>query len=356
MPSCSQALHELSDIYDEDSSDTYVSLYYDGRDKRFLRRRTNAIRRALGKEARENFEATMEHIQEYLEEQRGPVAIFASSRHDFFYTMHPTTTPDNALIVDSSPYIRPLAALADEWRAFSLLLLNHHHARLYDVSCSEVAVQEELSTQIQSKHSKGGWSQARFQRIRTGAINRFYDQVVEMLPDDPLIIAGPGQAKNEFHNRLPDHVSDRVVAVIDTEMDDEHALLQASLEKAAAHEQRHHEDLAARLKKEVLTDGLAAYGVEAVQQAARNGQVEVLLVEKDYRLPGWICERCQLVKPGVAATCTNCSQAVSKVDVVEEIIEFAGRTDAIVEFLDSDILQDFGHVAALLRYTYQGNR
>jgi len=355
MPSCSQALHELSDIYDEQSNDTYVSLYYDGRDKRFLRRRTKAIQRALDKATRENFDATMEHVQEYLDGQSGPVALFASSRHDFFYAMQPTTTPDNALIVDSSPYIRPLAALADEWRAFSLLLLNHHHARLYDVSCSEVAVQEELSTQIQSKHSKGGWSQARFQRIRTGAIKRFYDEVAEMLPDGPLIIAGPGQAKHEFHNQLPGHIQERVVAVIDTEMDDERELLQASLEKAAAHERRHHDDLVARFKKEVLTDGLAAYGVETVQQAARNGQVEVLLVEKDYRLPGWICERCQLVKPGVAATCSNCGQPVSKVDVVEEIIEFAERTDATVEVLDEEALQDFGHVAALLRYTYQGN-
>ena len=355
MPSCSQALHELSEIYDKESRDTYVSLYYDGRDNRFLRRRTKAVQRALDDAERENFEATMENIQAYLETHTGPIAIFASNRHDYFYPVQLTTPPDNALIVDSSPYVRPLAALADEWRAFSLLLLNHHHARLYDVSCSEVAVQEELYTQIQSKHSKGGWSQARFQRIRTGAIKRFYDEVAEALPDGPLILAGPGQAKNEFHNQLPGHVQERVVAVIDTEMDDEPALLQASLKEASAHEQQHHEKLLARLKKEILTDGLATYGVDDVREATHNGQVEILLIEKDYRLPGWICERCQLVRPGRATTCSNCGQPVSKVDVFEEIIEFAERTDATIEFLDGKMLQDFGHVAALLRYTAQGN-
>lgn len=355
MPSCSQALHDLSGVYDEESRDTYVSLYYDGRDSRFLRRRIKEVRRALEGAEQKNFNATMDHIQEYLDGQSGPTAIFASHRHDFFYAMQPTTAPNNALVVDSSPYVRPLAALADEWRAFSLLLLNHHHARLYDVSCSEIAVPEELSAQIQSKHSKGGWSQARFQRIRTGAISRFFDDVAAALPDGPLILAGPGQAKQEFHNRLPGHVQDRVVAVIDTEMDDERELLQASLEEASAQEQRRHEELVAKLKKEVLTEGLAAYGVEVVQQAAQNGQVEVLLVEKGYRLPGWICERCQLVRPGAATRCSNCGQPVSKVDVVEEIIEFAQRTDATVEFLEGDAMEGFGHIAALLRYTIQGN-
>lgn len=355
MPSCSQALHQLSGIYDEQSSDTYVSLYYDGRDGRFLRRRTKAIQRALDGHERENFNATMEHIHTHLDANSGPVAIFASDRHDFFYAMQPTVTPDNALIVDSSPYIRPLAALADEYQAFALLLLNHHHARLYDISCSEVAITEELSTHIRSKHSKGGWSQARFQRIRTGAINRFFDEVAEALPDGPLILAGPGQAKHEFRNRLPSHLQERVIAVIDTGMNDERGLLQASLEETSVHERRHHDELLARLKKEVLTDGLASYGVDAVQQAARNGQVEVLLVEKDYRLPGWICERCQLLRPGAATRCSSCGQPVSKVDVVEEIIEFTERTDGFVELLDSDALENFGHVAALLRYRIQGN-
>ncbi len=355
MPSCSQALHELSEIYDEASNDTYLSLYYNGRDERFLRRRTNTVQRALDGAERKNFDATMERIHGYLAGQSGPIAVFASDRHDFFYAMQPTATAPNMLVVDSSPYIRPLAALADEWRAFSLLLLNHHHARLYDISCSEVAVQEDLSTRIKNRHSKGGWSQARFQRIRTGAINRFFDEVAEVLPDDPLILAGPGQAKHEFHNRLPSHVQEQVIAVIDTEMDDERALLQASLEEASAYERQHHEELLTRLKREVLTDGLAAYGVEAVQRAAQNGQVEVLLVEKDYRLPGWICERCQLVRPGAAARCSSCGQPVSKVDVVEEIIEFAERTDAAVEFPAGEAMEDFGHVAALLRYRIQGN-
>ncbi len=355
MPSCSQALHDLAEIYDPESRNTYISLYHDGQDHKFLRRRTKEIRRALEGEERENFDATMEQIHAYLDGHGSPRAIFASDRHDFWYAMQPTVSPDNALIVDSSPYIRPLAALADEWRAFSLLLLNHHHARLYDVSCSEVAVQDELSTQIQSKHSKGGWSQARFQRIRTGAINRFFDNVTAELPDGPLILAGPGEAKNELYNRLPGHVQERVVAVIDTEMDDERSLLDASLTEATAHEQRHHDELLARLKKEVLTDGLAAYGTEAVQRAARNGQVEVLLVEKGYRLPGWICERCQLVHPGTATTCSNCGSPMSKVDMVEEIIEFAERTDAAIEFLDSEALENFGHLAALLRYRPDGN-
>ncbi|MEA2055019.1 MAG: hypothetical protein U9O96_07960, partial [Candidatus Thermoplasmatota archaeon] len=109
-------------------------------------------------------------------------------------------------------------------------------------------------------------------------------------------------------------------------------------------------DMLEKLRKEILTDGLAVYGIDATKEAVRNGQVEMLLVEKDYKLRGWICEQCQIVGKGIANKCFNCGNSVSEVDVIEEIIEFAERTDTIVKFIDDDEIKNFGHIAALLRY------
>jgi peptide subunit release factor 1 (eRF1) len=42
---------------------------------------------------------------------------------------------------------------------------------------------------------------------------------------------------------------------------------------------------------------------------------------------------------------------VSQVDVIEEIIEFAQRTDTKIEFVDNNpILQELGGVGGLLRF------
>ena len=105
-----------------------------------------------------------------------------------------------------------------------------------------------------------------------------------------------------------------------------------------------------QLKQEILKDGLAVYGIEETLTAARNGQVELLLIEKDYKPKGWICEHCQLAETGTVKKCPNCGNNVSEVDVLEEILEFAKRTNATVEFTSDPELADLGHVGALLRF------
>jgi len=38
------------------------------------------------------------------------------------------------------------------------------------------------------------------------------------------------------------------------------------------------------------------------------------------------------------------------VDVIEEIIEFAERTDADIEFTDDEEISNLGHIGAILRF------
>jgi len=42
-----------------------------------------------------------------------------------------------------------------------------------------VEYEKDISKTIMGKHKKGGWSQARFQRIRKGAISQFISGAVE---------------------------------------------------------------------------------------------------------------------------------------------------------------------------------
>ncbi len=48
--------------------------------------------------------------------------------------------------------------------------------------------------------------------------------------------------------------------------------------------------------------------------------------------------------------CPYCGKKTSQVDMLEEIIEFAERTDAEVEFTDDEEIANLGHVAGLLRF------
>jgi peptide chain release factor subunit 1 len=231
--------------------------------------------------------------------------------------------------------------------------LDSHFAKLFSVSLGELDRQKTLQADIMNRHKKGGQSQARFQRLRQGAIHRFLKEVIEALEqvaDEQIILAGPGQTKKQFQELLPKHLSEKIVDVIDVDIDEEHRILAESLQIISKKETEASSHAVERLRAEILQDGLSVYGYEDTIHAVKNGQVEVLILEKDFHQKGWICETCQLVKPGNSRTCPICYNPTSEADVLEEILEFAERTDARIEFTDDELIRELGHVGALLRY------
>lgn len=352
MDACIGDIKELSHIYDEESRDMFVSVYSDGKDTRFLQKREGACRAVLEGEELTNFVKTMELIRKHLK-RKSAVAIFASDAHGYMKVVQLPNPLPNMLVVDSSPYIRPLAEMTGEWEPFTLVLINTNHVKLFLVSCGTITKKEEKSFDVMNKHKKGGWSQARFQRLRKGSIHSFFSEIISYVKataEGDIIIAGPGQAKHEFKRLLPEHMRRSVVAVLDSDMDDEQHLFSESLAIMAERERKEQQTLMEHIKREILKDGLAAYGVDETLEAAREGRVEVLVVEKGYTERGWLCEHCQNAGRGRMERCPVCSGRTSRVDVIEEIVEFAERTDATVEFTDEKELRNLGHVAALLRY------
>jgi peptide chain release factor subunit 1 len=177
-----KVIKSLSKRYDEESKDTFVSVYLNRRDdSNFLKRRIHVCESLLDKDEQKNFQSTIEKITSFLDKnQENDISLFASDKHDFFTWTSLPTTINNALIVDSSPYIRPLVRIVDEWESFTLVLLNSHQAKIFSVNLGKAEQEKRLSSDIMNKHKKGGWSQARFQRIRKGAIHDFFQRLVNI--------------------------------------------------------------------------------------------------------------------------------------------------------------------------------
>jgi len=351
----SEFIRELSEIYDSDSNDNYISLYLHKKtDRKFINRRIRTCRSILKGDLLKNFNDTIEDIEATLKKNISDnVAIFASHKHNFLRYLPMSVQIKNLLIVDSSPYIRPLARIQDEWESFTLLLVSSNYAKIFSVSMGKVNDTKKLSADIMNKHKKGGCSQARFNRLRKGAINAFLSEVAEALRDrvdDRIIIAGPGTPKIHFIGMLPKETKDKIIDIVDISIDDEKKLLKESVHLISEREQRESHKAVQHLKEEILKDGLAVYGPKETLNAVKNGQVELLLIEKDYKFHGWICENCQVVGEGTKKLCPYCSKKTSEVDVLEEILEFAERTDAEIEFTDDEEIADLGHVGAILRF------
>ena len=348
-------IRELSEIYDRDSNDTYISIYLNkDANKKFIERRIKACESILQGEELKNFTNSMKDIEDVIKKNKGNnIAIFTSHKHNFLKYLPLNVKIKNLLIVDSSPYLRPLARIHDEWESFTLLLVNSNYAKIFSISMGQVETTKKLSADIMNKHKKGGFSQARFNRLRKGAIHEFLSEVIEALQkraDERIIIAGPGQAKLQLKSMLPKNLEDHLVETIDVNIDDEKELLKESIQLVSEKEKQKSHEAVQHLKQEILKDGLAAYGIEETMDAVKNGQVELLIIEKDCKLPGWICEHCQLVKQGTNETCPYCGKKTSKVDILEEILEFAERTDAEIEFTDDEEIAKLGHIGAILRF------
>jgi peptide chain release factor subunit 1 len=210
-----------------------------------------------------------------------------------------------------------------------------------------------------NKHKKGGMSQARFQRLRKGAIDHFMKEVAEsaekLFVEDHvtrIIVAGPGSAKSKIGDFLSQDLRGKIVGIVNADFDEPEMSLVHEAEEVVLNDEREiSENHVKRLCEEVLKHGLAVYGPRETIESARNGQIEILLVSKGNRVGGWRCEKCGILGMGQRDACTNCGTQTPNVDLIEEIIELAERTDARIEFVDKNpILDDLGGIGGLLRF------
>lgn len=363
-------IKKLSDIYDRKNRDSFVSLYLcveRGINYKYIKRREKDCISVLmvDRELLSNFISSMEKIKNYLNrcgkaKRTKSVVIFVSELNNFFAAFQLSLPITNSLIVDTSPYIRPLARLRDEYESYGLILLDNNQAKLYTVSSGVIKDSKKCSAEIMNRHKKGGMSQMRFQRLRKGAIDSFFKEVVEEFQKlyrkeeeiTKIIIAGPGAAKVRLKNFLPKQMRVQVLDVVDADIDiEESKLIRATMKKVMADERRRSIETVTKLRTEVLKDECAVHGIRDTLKAVRNGQAELLIVTKNLKIRGWICENCQCVRVGIKNVCPYCNEKTSEVDVIEEIIEFAERTNTPIEFVRSnEILNELGGVGALLRY------
>jgi len=127
---------ELAEVYDSGSNNTFISLYMNEFDKKFIERRSNACKSILKEDAHlyKNFEKTLDMIFDYIHKrEKHGIVIFASYANKFFRAYNVSVPVENLFVVDSSPYIKPIVELIDRYESYGLILINSHKAKMYVV-------------------------------------------------------------------------------------------------------------------------------------------------------------------------------------------------------------------------------
>lgn len=362
-------LRALAERYDPESRQVHVSLYADLMDDRHgavLERRHREIRAALkGNEARAGLDKAMGRAMAAYEKARAQprsrsVAAFAGP--DGFVEAHGLQSKmATRLVYDSSPYVAPLARYADDNESFVLVLLDSERAAIFVVWAGRDELRHELETSLIGRHRHGGMSQMRFQRHRKGQVDRFLDYVGEHLTAimkaeevQRIAVAGPGTAKRDFVERLPQALRGQVVAVQDADFKAAGLTDDALVRRFTAlmRDEEAKQDLAwvEGLRRELLIGELATTGALDCARHAAAGRVERLVVLGGATSPGAKCEAHQEVFLR-GGTC-HCGAAGADVDLINEAVEFTLRSDGLSEFIDPPeaFLDGVGGIGAILRW------
>jgi len=240
-------------------------------------------------------------------------------------------------------HVEFLEPMVEESEVYGIIIIERDQATIALLKPSGFVILEEIEDYIPGKHSKGGQSQRRFDRIIEQMVEEFYKKVAErassylipLLNEGKLkgiLVGGPGYAKIDFIRG--DYLDYRLKQMIigepyDVSYQGEPGVREIVMKASNAIKGQRYieavgaiEEFKAHLAKD---DGLALYGLNEIKRALEIGAVRKLVVLED----------------------------LSEAEELEKMAESRG---AEIHYISSSlpegewIKKTFGGVVAILRY------
>ncbi len=306
---------------------------------------------------------------------------------EVYFIQPPDMVPTYIYHCDSQFLLDPIKDMLVEKGAYGLLVVDRGEATVGILKGKHIDVVKRIGSTVPGKHSRGGQSQKRFERLIEIAAHEYFkrvgDYASEIFLNTPdlrgVIVGGPGPTKNFFMDEgyLHHDILQKIMGVMDTSYTNEFGireLVDSSSEilkdLGVAKEKKLVQDFLGEVVKD---HGLAAYGLDEVKQYLKIGAVETVLISEDLEsFKATIsCSSCghteertvrNLQKLEIEledAGCPECKENSLGMDeytsTLDELAEAAEKTGGRVEVISTETeegeqLKSFGGVAALLRF------
>ncbi|MHC5055839.1 MAG: baeRF10 domain-containing protein [Planctomycetota bacterium] len=314
------------------------------------------------KDEREHFDENCALVMKYLEKnpfESGSVAIFSCWALDYLLAVPLAAKVPDLVQVDSSPFVRPLAEVRDEYENVAVVVADNTRARVFLISSAVAGDEDVVKGNVKNHVKKGGWSQQRYERRRDKQLLLYAREIVAALEDlhreedfRRILLVGGKEALRAIRAELPAAL-ERLAADKALDLRRGEGAVNEDIWELFRNEERESErDLWERIRAEYMKGGLGAAGLDDVLAAAREGRIDRMIVERAFKPAGRRCRECERLEAGAPAKCGGCgSESLFEVDLVNEIVEILEQTGATVDFADPiPSLTEAGGIAALLRY------
>lgn len=368
---------ELKEIAKMQGDETYfVSLYlnvspitntkgdYIIHFKNMLKNTIEGIDRAVFKKVKDDFEKIDAYVLGNKREFKKGLAILSSSENSFWKEYHFAVPVKNELIVDKTPYTKPLLDILDNYQRYAILLVDKESARIFTIHLGGIVEYGEVHTpDIPGKHKKGGWfalSQNHYERHIGYHVGVHLKDVVKKFEGflsgeyiGRLLVGGSDEAVSMVKGLLPHTLTDRIIGTFHAEMflkSDE--VLKRAEPILQAYEKKKEDATVEEILARAMKRENAVIGLEDVLNALQEGRVMKLVFIKDFKDSGYACKNCRYLTKQKVSHCPYCGGEMEEVSyLVDLAAQRAVEQGALIEVIsDNKKLSDAGSIGAFLRF------
>ncbi len=279
----------------------------------------------------------------------------------------PPTLPATQIFVDRHFHLKPLAHLLGAFPRLSIVLLDRHRARLFDLRLGELSEREGLFQTLSRKGRSdgyagydGGHAQRRVEdevRQHFKAVDEFLKGALEKGIFEKWILGCHDAHRSQIEQQLHPYVSQALLGCFPADLSrisSEEIRTQAQRIVESWQSERRRE-LVGQVLSQARSNGRGVTGLRRVLRALEMGEVQTLLIGENLQAHAVECAGCGHLDAHVVTFCPVCGRATQEiVDVGEAILPWVIRRDIETLYVRDDAEFDkVGNIGALLRFRAQ---
>jgi peptide subunit release factor 1 (eRF1) len=309
---------------------------------------------ALGRDVMMSIRGDIDRITQATEEQSwspGTVALFSCSGRGFFEEVQLPRSVRDRVMVDETPWVRPMLAVLDEYHRCRVVVVDRETARIWELYQNEMRQTDTVSL---SAHP--GKNDNKLEELT----KKHFRQVVTMLDQlyrndgfELLIVGGHPPELPRFLDVLTHELRPRVAGTF--AVDDDAKTTFAEIKQQASailerYERAEEERMVAEVMETSAAGGLAALGISPCLWAGSVAALGCLLIQDGAVAPGVVCDRDRWLALA-GETCPLCDRPVRATpDVLDELVQLVIDDGGSTEHVSADTPLKEYVVAARLRF------